>query len=188
MKFIDWFAEEWMTIEGYGGAYQVSNHGNVKSVERTVIRSNGRPYHITERMMKPVIDNKGYVRVHLNDNGKTKFVPVHRLVAMAFVENAEHKPQVNHIDGNKTNNSFDNLEWCTNGENQIHAYKIGLNYVTGRAGRPKRRVCMIDPTTKEIVSTFESINDAERKTGIRSQNIQKVLKGVRKTAGGYEWG
>ena len=67
-----------------------------------------------------------YLTVNLYDHGKRKTVDVHRLVAMAFIENVENKKCVNHIDGNKTNNYVKNLEWCTYSENLIHAYKTGL--------------------------------------------------------------
>ena len=69
---------------------------------------------------------KGYLQVHLRVDGKDKIIKVHRLVAGAFVPNPNNLPQVNHINGDKTDNRIENLEWCTNGENQIHAYKNGL--------------------------------------------------------------
>lgn len=68
----------------------------------------------------------GYLRVELWQNAKGRKFLVHRLVAEAFVPNAEGKPQVNHIDGDKTNNTASNLEWVTQSENQLHAYRTGL--------------------------------------------------------------
>jgi len=79
------------------------------------------------------------------------------------------------------------IGWCTNRENQIHAYRLGLNKVTGRAGRPKTRVVQIDPRTGEAIREYESINEAGRQTAIYPQNIRKVLMGQRNTAGGYKW-
>ena len=72
------------------------------------------------------VSNAGYIRVELWRNGRGRKFSLHRLLAQAFVENLENKPQINHIDGNKLNNSIKNLEWCTQSENQKHAYKIGL--------------------------------------------------------------
>lgn len=74
--------------------------------------------------LKPFVTGKGYLKVDLHKNGKRTHMKVHRLVAAAFVPNHLGKAQVNHIDGNKKNNSYTNLEWCTNQENQLHAQKI----------------------------------------------------------------
>jgi len=184
MKFI----EEWRNIEGYDGAYKVSNKGRVWSVSR-LVRVGGKTGTVTTKdmLLSQRQDQKGYMRVYLNDQGRTRFVPVHRLVALAFIPNPYNKPQVNHKDGNKQNNCVENLEWCTNGENQLHAYAIGLNYVTGRAGKPKKAVAQIDAKTNEIVGKFSSIAEAARTTGIHSQNIGKVIRGDRNYAGGYRW-
>lgn len=73
------------------------------------------------------ITKKGYKIVNLSNNGVAKSFSVHRLVAIHFINNPDNLPQVNHIDGNKLNNHIDNLEWCTNQENILHAIKIGLN-------------------------------------------------------------
>ena len=78
------------------------------------------------RNIKPQVSKNGYVRVELWENGKGKKYLLHRLVAQAFIENPCKKPQVNHIDGNPLNNSVENLEWATQSENQLHAYRAGL--------------------------------------------------------------
>lgn len=74
--------------------------------------------------LKPFITGKGYLKVDLHKDGKRTHKKVHRLVAEAFVPNPANKPQVNHKDGNKQNNSYTNLEWVTNQENVIHAQKM----------------------------------------------------------------
>lgn len=112
--------ENWKTIFE---EYQVSDLGNIKSLKW------GK-----EIILKPKVTTKGYLEAHFRINGKDKIFKVHRLVAMAFIPNPENKPQVNHIDGNKLNNRVDNLEWATNGENQKHAYKNGLQ----KSGRIQR--------------------------------------------------
>lgn len=107
---------EWKPVVGYEGLYEVSNYGQVKNVK-------------TQKVLMPR-NSTSYSLVALFDKGKRKDVKVHRLVAKSFLPNPENKPQVNHKDGNKVNNHLSNLEWCTNSENQKHAYKTGLRIVT----------------------------------------------------------
>ena len=106
--------EIWKDIEGYEGLYQISNLGKVKS-----IRFN------KERLLK-YDKSTSYLRIKLCKDGIETNYLIHRLVAKAFIPNPDNKPQVNHIDGIKTNNSVDNLEWCTASENQTHALKTKL--------------------------------------------------------------
>ena len=104
--------EIWKQIKEYP-RYSVSNLGRVKN-------------NNTDKVLKGYMDFKGYQRVciHCRGEGIRKDLKVHRLVAEAFVPNPDNKPQVNHIDGNKQNNAASNLEFCTNQENQLHAYRV----------------------------------------------------------------
>lgn len=165
--------EIWKDTYIYGEQYQVSNFGRVRN-------------KLTGHVLTQQTDNKGYLRVRMSLHDRKATAKVHRLVAMAFIPNPENKQQVNHKDTDKSNNSVGNLEWVTNGENQIHAYKTGLNYVTGRAGRKKIPVLMIDDSGK-TVNKFKSIAEAGRITGIERRNIWKVIKGERLKAGGFRW-
>tara|TARA_R110002167_G_scaffold361407_1_gene579712 strand:+ start:1003 stop:1464 length:462 start_codon:yes stop_codon:yes gene_type:complete len=106
--------EIWKSIKDYEN-YEVSNLGRVKSIR------NGKDVFLKFR------DNgKGYNVSALYNKGVRKDIKVHRLVAINFIENKYNKPQVNHINGIKSDNNSDNLEWCTNKENTIHSYSLGL--------------------------------------------------------------
>lgn len=110
--------EVWRDIPEYEGLYQVSNLGRVKNLNN---------FHTKmEKILKPTLHPKGYLRVALFKNRKPKFFSVHRLVAVSFIENPENKDCINHIDCNKQNNEVDNLEWVTTQENQTHAINNGL--------------------------------------------------------------
>lgn len=116
--------EHWKEIKGNREIYEVSSLGNVRTKDREGARGHSIKGHIlTQR------DNSnGYLRCDININGKTKSHLVHKLVAEKFIPNPDNKPFVNHIDGNKHNNSVDNLEWCTRSENEKHAWKTGLKH------------------------------------------------------------
>lgn len=118
--------EIWKDIDGYGGFYQVSNLGRIKSLARNTKNGHCKK----DKILKNSVDKKGYVVAELRKDNKRKSYKVHRLVAETFIYNQYNKPQINHKDGNKQNNNVENLEWCTNSENQIHAYKNKLQHDT----------------------------------------------------------
>lgn len=148
--------------------YYITSEGNVLSRHKSV-----------EKTLKNVIDKSGYYFVNLRGKKKNKIGKIHRLIALAFIENPENKPFVNHIDGDKTNNSINNLEWVTNAENTNHAVRTGLHN-HGKA------VLQLDMNNK-ILNRFASAQEAAIKTNIERRNISSCCRGRKKTAGGYKW-
>lgn len=140
--------------------------------------------------IKPIAGGSGYlnIRIHI-DQKHCKTYLVHRLVAGAFIPNPNNLPQVNHIDGDKTNNAVKNLEWCTQSENIKHSIRIGLKnndkQIISLAKLNSRGV--IQYLNGCVISQFDSIKSASEKLLIDSSAITKVCKGLRKTAGGYQW-
>jgi hypothetical protein len=134
--------EVWRDIQGYEGLYQVSSHGRVKSLKR-----GGRLVVLT-------ISKFGYQCISLYKKYHRLPVKVHRLVAEAFIPNTENKSQVNHKDGNKTNNHYSNLEWVTPSENISHAYKNGLKTKQHLYGRAKLTI----ESVNEIRSLSNKMN------------------------------
>lgn len=103
--------EIWRPVNG-APLYEVSNYGRVRNIK-------------SGRILIPIPDKDGYLRVHLNNDNNVK--KIHRLVANAFIPNLMNKPYVNHINGIKTDNTVENLEWVSNAENAKHAYEFGLH-------------------------------------------------------------
>ena len=160
--------EIWKDIVGYEGLYVVSNLGRVKSIR-----------YKNSRILKPHLNERGYLVVGLSKNGKAKIYKVHRLVMISFVGYLEGKDQVNHIDGNKTNNRLDNLEWCTQSENLRHAYDNGL------AKKEKHKVRKI--RCKETGDIYDSGADASRKLGYDASTILRTCHGVYESLYGYHF-
>ena len=172
--------EIWKPVRNYEGLYEVSNMGRVKSLERTV--RIGRGYRIVpEKILKAEKNNHGYLQLHLYREGKRKLCRIHRLVAIAFLENHNNLPEVNHKDENKQNNCVENLEWCS------RSYNNTYNDKAKKAGKKiSKPVYSIDKESG-LITYWESAKVAGRILGIDSSHITRCCKGKIKSIGGFYW-
>lgn len=197
----------WKDVKGYENIYQVSELGEVKSFDKVIYQKDGRERFIKGRIMKQRKNNKDYHIICLSKDGKKKTFLVHRLVAIAFIENPDNLEQVNHKDGNKSNNSKDNLEWMTQPDNMKHAYDNnlrdrGIGRKLSQETKDKmsksrknhkayyhKPVAQIDPETDEIIKVFNSTHDASKEFNCSHTSISEVARGKkgRKTTKGFKW-
>ena len=169
--------EIWKPVQGTDARIEVSSYGRFKSNLRD------------GRILKATKDRKGYLRVAITLSGKKMHYKVHREVAKAFIANPDNLPQVNHIDGDKTNNRVNNLEWVTNAHNCRHAIETGLwsNVFLASSKVNKARmtpVYSVDISTGER-RDFGSVSEAER--FFNSRHISDVLNGKRNAAAGQRF-
>lgn len=173
--------EIWKDINNYKGLYQISNKGNVKS--RSSWKNGG--------LLSPGNTRQGYKQVGLCRNGKVKRVYIHRLVAEAFIPNPNKLPDINHKDGNPSNNALHNLEWCTEKENTEHAINSGLmTFPSGEKSRAtKREINQLDKNGN-FINHFFSIAEAVKQNSFHKNvkaQISSCCKGRQRTAHGYKW-
>lgn len=162
-------SEIWKTIKNFP-RYSVSNQGRVRN-------------NSTGKILK--YRTKEYFQVVLSQGKSStrKDCQVHRLVAETFIPNPKGLPMVNHIDGNRFNNNVNNLEWVTNRENIVHAYRTLNRQMGFKRHKPSKKVIRV-----EDGKVFDSITDAARFCGFKNPNsISKHLKGVYQSACGYHW-
>lgn len=183
--------ETWKDVEGFEGFYQISNYGNVKSLDRfDGIRK------IKGRNIKPNLKQNGYLQVGLRREGERKWFSIHRLVAIHFIDNPDEKPQVNHIDCNKQNNNIENLEWVTAQGNCRHAQVNGLmnppkgeNHpyygLFGERSKSAKKVVRYNKETGE--SKLYNAKILAKSDGFDVTSISKCCNKKQKTHKGYEW-
>lgn len=159
--------EIWKDIKGYEGLYAVSNQGRVYS-------------YLSNRYLSQEITNSRYLRVSLQTaDCRTKHELVHRLVAIAFLDNPDKLPQVNHKDHNRENNCVDNLEWCSVRDNNAHS---GCWDAAAKVlSKEVEQLTM----NGEYIKTWPSCAEAERALGIK--HIYRAANGTRQSCGGFRW-
>ena len=157
-------------VKGYEGLYAVTSCGRVWSYRG-------------KKFLKPYEGIRGYLRVWLSKNNVRWQPKIHRLVAEAYIQNPENLKQVNHKDENKQNNSVNNLEWCTNHYNSHYGTRKERIGVANKnhPNLSKKVFCV------ELDKTFESISEANRKTGISVSQISRCCNGIYKSAGKLHW-
>lgn len=167
--------EIWKEVKDTRGQILVSNYGRVKSLLRS------------GTVLKSQADKKGYLRVSVTLDKVKRTYKVHRLVADAFLENPYGLPQVNHKDGDKTNNTVENLEWISNRDNCLHAIKNGLwtSVFEGAAKENAKRMRPVIAIKDDVKMHFKSVSDAER--AFKSRHISDVLKGKRAQVKGWKF-
>lgn len=164
--------EIWKDVVGYEGFYEVSTHGRVRSLKRGLVLKQG-------------VCGK-YNNVVLCKNGIRKTKAVHRLVATAFCLKADWENEVNHINEDKKDNRADNLEWCTRIENIRHGSGIARHAYAQRFGSRNKAISKIDENG-DVIETYISMRDMQRKTGFDRRFISKCIKGKCTMAYGYKW-
>lgn len=164
-------------VFGFEGLYSVTIDGKVWRHDKAVpVGVNGGVDHRDARWLNPY-KLKGYKRVHLAIDGKKFARFVHRIVAEAFLPNPQKLPLVNHIDGDKTNNSVSNLEWCTAKENSDHAYKTGLHKASRSFGEANGQAKVNSETVKAMRQLFKQVgNTAEvaRQFGLNPKHAYDI--------------
>lgn len=151
--------------------YEIDEYGNIYS-------------KFYNKPLKPNTDKDGYLRITLAIDKKQKSFYVHRLVAQTFISNNKNNPVVNHKDGNKKNNYYKNLEWCTIAENNRHALRTGLRDMKNDGC--SKIVEQYDMDMK-LINTYLSANEAKRQTGFSQGHISECCRGEIKQYNGYVW-
>ena len=173
--------EIWKTAvsdgELYEGLYKVSNLGKILSLN---YRNTGKP-----GLMNPGTDKDGYLQVSLRKNGETKTCYVHRLIAQTFIPNPENKPEINHIDEDKTNNRVDNLEWKCHKDNINHGTHNERSAKTRTNGKLSKRVLQLS-LDGELIREWESTQECGR-NGFCQGAVSECCQGKRKTHKGFRF-
>lgn len=175
IKAIDLEGETWKNVVGFEGLYMVSNKQRVKSMKRPSLGD----FTIPERILRPGKHISGYSRLTLCKDGKLHYFNLHRLVAEAFIPNPNKYPCINHIDNDPTNNSIENLEWCTFSMNTRHAYG------TGRLSKAGSKNSMAKLTEANVLEIFASSDKKSKELALMYNVDQQSINDIR---AGRRWG
>lgn len=159
---------------------EANQFGEIRTRDRYVPVKGGSKRLVKGRVLKQRDSGHGYMVVEFSMNNKTVQLYVHRIVASAFIPNPNNLPQVNHKDNNRTNNAVSNLEWCDRQYNEAYKKKFG----TSQAEVSGKSVFAVNLETLEVLH-FETESEASRQLRISVSNINSVLMGRRRQAGGY---
>jgi hypothetical protein len=159
--------EVWKDIKGFEGLYMVSNIGNVKRLKSKWV--------LNERLIGRLVDRDGYFRRTLCKNSLSKQITEHRLVATTFIENPENKLTINHINGIKTDNRVENLEWNTQLENKQHAVSSGLTNLKG-TNHPRCKLSDKDVLEIREIGFSQTRTALSKKYGVSRITILRIIK------------
>lgn len=192
--------EIWKPIVGYEGLYEVSNLGNVRSLDRYVKgKRDGFPSFVKGKQLTPILNCYGYFRVNLcNSEGrKSKFI--HQLVCSAFLDNPNNYNQINHKDETRTNNNLDNLEWCDAKYNanygtrnqRLSVSTSGVKKNFSKKGLERIKLKNSKPIIGTNIFTGEEIQfssiSSTKQSGFCSRSVSECLSNKKKTYKGYLW-
>ena len=162
----------WKPVADHEGIYEINIHGQVRSIERLHKAPNNTKRKLIPKIQKQRIDRAGYWTVKLRNGIKEGTKYVHRLLALAFLDNPLNKPMVDHINGDKLDNRLENLRWATHAENMKYAYRLGLTKVP-----PAKSKKVVDTCTGE---KFNSIAEAAKCLNLKYSTCQHYLSGYRR--------
>lgn len=171
----------WKDVAGFEGLYQISNTGKIKSLSRFVPNSGRAGMWYKEKILKNNFDHDGYPQIILHKNGKAYTYKIHRLVALAFLENPNNLPCVNHIDENKLNNNYYNLEWCDVKYNNCY------NNRQKRISQKQKIPVIQLKENGEFVARYDSATDAARLIKGTRDRIIRCCKNKIKHYRHYIW-
>lgn len=175
--------EIWKPVVGYENTYEVSNLGNVRSLDRYVANRAGVKTFVKGKQLAPIKNTYGYLRVNLcNDTGRKSYF-IHRLVAVAFLKNPKNLPQINHKDEIKTNNIVSNLEWCDAKYNINYG---GHNTRVSENRKNKGATPVVGINKNGETLSFPSMQEAGR-NGFSAWQIWACCEGRQRSHKGYNW-
>ena len=183
--------EIWKEIKNYEELYEISNYGRIRSKERYINARRGKRLKKV-KILTPFCQKNGYYAITLWKYKSFKLHYIHRLVAIAFIENENCLEQVNHKNGDKKDNNVENLEWVSRSENMKHAISLGLfskSVLNERINKMNEKVmkpvCQIKDG--KVIKTYKSATLAGKELGHKYSNISACCRGLLKTSCGFQW-